>query len=89
MKLPNNNRKNVFLEADIGLQSLDSFCRELWQKTQVVQRMEGAMQATIVGDGTSLIEVDVRMAAQFVKRELVDVQLARRRVLDDQIIFDI
>ena len=67
MKLPNNNRKNVFLEADVGFQSLDSFYRELWQKTQVVQRMEGTMQATIVGNSFRLIIVDIGMALEVVQ----------------------
>ena len=59
---------------------------KVFRETEVVEGMDGAVQATIVGNGTSLIEVDVGMVAQFVERELVDIQLARRRVLDDQII---
>ena len=43
------------------------------------------MQATIVCDGASLIEINVRMALQFVEREAIDIEFARRRVLDDQI----
>lgn len=43
------------------------------------------MQAAVVGDGAGLIEVQIRVAAKVVKREAIDVQFARRRVVDDQI----
>ena len=43
------------------------------------------MQATVVGDITGLIEVQVGMALQFVERETVYVQFPRRGVLNDEI----
>ena len=43
------------------------------------------MQAAVVGNGASLIEVQIRVAAEVVKREAVDVQFLRRGVVDDQI----
>ena len=50
-----------------------------------MQAFEGTVQAAVVGDSASLIEVQIRVAAKVVKREAIDVQFARRRVVDDQI----
>lgn len=66
MKLPNYIRKNVFLVAYIGFQSLDGLRREVWQETQFGQGMKGTLQTTMVDDSLRLIVINVRMALQFV-----------------------
>lgn len=63
----------------------DDVLGEVFREAEVIEGMEGAMKATIVGDGSGLIEIDIRVALQVVEGELVEVQLAGRGVLDDQI----
>ena len=57
------------------------------RKPEVVEGTEGSVRATVVGDVTGLIEVQVGMALQVVERETVYVQFPRRGVLDNEITF--
>ena len=57
------------------------------RKPEVFEGTEGSVQATVVGDVTGLIEVQVGMALQVVERETVYVQFPRRGVLDNEITF--
>ena len=47
------------------------------------------MQTALVGDGAGLIERNVRMTLQVVKRQLVHIQSPRRGVLNNQELFGI
>ena len=64
-------------ELHVRCEAIDDVLREVLRETEVVEAFKGAMQATIVGDGSGPIKVDVRVALQVVEREMVDVELDR------------
>lgn len=69
----------TFSESYIGLESLYLRWREVWREAQFFQAVKRAMQAAVLADGFGLVEVDVGVAAQLVKRKLVDVELSHAR----------
>ena len=62
---------------------------EVFRETEVVKGMNATMQATIICESTSLIEVKIWVAFQIVERELIDIQFLCRRVFYDQIPFGV
>ena len=70
-------------ELNVRCEAVDDVLGEILRETEVVEAFKGTMQATVVGNGSGPIKVDVRMALQLVERETVDVQLARRGILND------
>ena len=62
------------LEGDIGCQPLDDLRGKVLGETKVLQTVQVAVQAAIVHDGLCLVVIDIRMATQLLKGELIDVQ---------------
>lgn len=72
-------------ERYVRPQAVDGRLGKVFREAQVVETLKRAVKATVVCDGTSLIEIDVGMALQLVERKLVDVQFPWGRVLYDKI----
>ena len=73
-------------ELHVRSEAIYDVLGEVFREAEVVEALEGTVKATIVCDGFGHEEVDVRVALQVVERETIDVQLARRRILYDQIV---
>ena len=65
----------VFSVLQIGFQALDILRGKLFQQTQLLQAVQRTMKPMVLGDGTGLIEIDIRMGLELLKGEAVDVQL--------------
>ena len=50
------------LETNVGLQLLDGLWRKLLEQFKIIKAFQRTVQATVVENGTGLIEIDVRVA---------------------------
>ena len=79
----------MWLEGDIGSQALDNLGREILGESEVLQAFQVSVQAAVVHDGLSTVEIDVRMTTQLLQRQLVDVQLLGMGILHDEVLLGI
>ncbi len=61
---------------------------EVLREAEIIQRLDGTMQTTIVQDGFRLIKIQVWMFPKLFERKTVDVQFARRGVIYRQVFGD-
>ena len=61
--------KERLLETNVGLQLLDGLWRKLLEQFKIIKTFQRTVQATVVENGTGLIEIDVRMATLAPVRE--------------------
>ena len=72
-------------EGDVWCQPVNDLRGKVPGQAEVLQTLQVAVQTSIVDDGLGLIVIDIRMAAQLLKGELIDIQLLRVSVMHHEI----